>query len=273
MLLMTLLLRFLLVWGSLNYMANRNDLLKWQCQTLNIWMTLLCCQFARTLNQCKSWGIHGLVSHNIWTAVCCLWAFPSWSFCWAFSRQLCTFVGPSLLHFYCIMVGGYLLHLLLWSELDADFSITVMIFSSKLEIVINPNSVHLPGFAVSLHRHHSAVVFSYLDWLAFSWQQVSCVRVIGKSVSHMNGCIKWDLSFLWLDEQGWWRACHGWSIGLFHLMIVSYHQQLRLVTELLGLKSQLLEYLGWLKMIFMLTFFFKNFKKLSTCIIMRFVLS
>jgi hypothetical protein len=25
------------------------------------------------------------------------------------------------------------------------------------------------------------VVFSHLDWLAFSWQQVSCVRVIGKS--------------------------------------------------------------------------------------------
>jgi hypothetical protein len=84
------------------------------------------------------------------------------------SVQLCTFVGPSLLHFYCIMVGWYLLHLLLWSELDADFSITVMIFSSKLEIVTNPNSVHLPGFAVSLHGHHSAVVFSYLDWLAFS---------------------------------------------------------------------------------------------------------
>jgi hypothetical protein len=64
------------------------------------------------------------------------------------------------------MVGWYLLHLLLWSELDADFSITVRIFSSKLEIVTNPNSVHLPGLAVSLH--HSAVVFSYLDWLAFS---------------------------------------------------------------------------------------------------------
>ncbi len=113
-------------------------------------------------------------------------------------------------------------------------------------IVTNPNSVHLPGLAVSLHGHHLVAVFRYLDWLAFSWQQVSCVRVIGKSVSHMNGCIKWDLSFLWLDEQGWWRACHGWSVELFHLIIVSYCQQLRLVTELLGLKSQLLEYLGWL---------------------------
>jgi hypothetical protein len=33
------------------------------------------------------------------------------------------------------MVGWYLLHLQLWSELDADFSITVMIVSSKLEFV------------------------------------------------------------------------------------------------------------------------------------------
>lgn len=76
-----------------------------------------------------------------------------------------TFIASFLLH-YGRLVS--LAHLQLWSELDADFSITVMIFSSKLEIVTNPNSVHLPGLAVSLHGHHSAAVFSYLDWLAFS---------------------------------------------------------------------------------------------------------
>jgi hypothetical protein len=74
-----------------------------------------------------------------------------------------TFIASFLLHY------GRLVSLAPPAvELEADFSITVMIFSSKLEIVTNPNSVHLPGLAVSLHGHHSAVVFSYLDWLAFS---------------------------------------------------------------------------------------------------------